>query len=132
MQRLNSQKNFVSFILVAMLIVIVLPATSFGKDRGRRHGRGRDFDNWKCGRFVNCHDARDGRWDGRGRRRNSLSVWDWRNNRSNRWRDRDDRWWNSRDDRQRWNRRDYSRRWSSRYDSDRRSNWDRSNRWRRN
>jgi len=34
---------------------------------GRLDGRGRD-QSWKCNVFVNCHDARDGRWDGRGPR----------------------------------------------------------------
>lgn len=37
--------------------------------QGRLDGRGRNLD-WKCGRFVNCHDARNGRWDGRGPRLN--------------------------------------------------------------
>ncbi len=34
---------------------------------GRFDGRGQN-QNWKCSVFVNCHDARDGRLDGRGRR----------------------------------------------------------------
>ncbi len=34
---------------------------------GRFDGRGRD-QSWKCGVFVNCHDARNGRLDGRGPR----------------------------------------------------------------
>ena len=44
---------------------------------GRLDGRGRD-QSWKCGVFVNCHDARDGRLDGRGPRistnRNGIFV----------------------------------------------------------
>ena len=48
---------------------------------GRGHGRGRGHQNgWrfgnKCDKFVNCHDARDGRVDGRGPNRRNLA---WRN-----------------------------------------------------
>ena len=96
--------NLVSILTVVLLLVIAVPATSFGKDRGRR-GRGRDFDNRKCGKFINCHDARDGRRDGRGPRRD-VSRWDrhdnWRDGdrwRRNRWRDHrssDSRWWDGR------------------------------------
>lgn len=39
-----------------------------GNGNGRGHGGFSNFDK-KCGKFVNCHDARDGRWDGRGPRR---------------------------------------------------------------
>jgi hypothetical protein len=39
----------------------------------------------KCGKFVNCHDARDGRVDGRGPdRRDSLTNRIFRRNRRNR------------------------------------------------
>ncbi|HJZ82447.1 MAG TPA: hypothetical protein VKD91_18940 [Pyrinomonadaceae bacterium] len=57
-----------------------------GRGQGRGHDRGydvfagRDYrnnrwrnQNWKCGKFVNCHDARDGRIDGRGPR--SAGFW---------------------------------------------------------
>ncbi len=55
--------------------------------------------NKKCGKFVNCHDARNGRWDGRGprgsrvgnvvwqnrlRNRNSNEVWRYRTRRNTR------------------------------------------------
>jgi hypothetical protein len=42
-----------------MLMAIALPATTFGDNHGRRN-RVRHLDK-KCGKFVNCHDARDGR-----------------------------------------------------------------------
>jgi hypothetical protein len=49
-------------------------------DDSRRDHR-RD-DDWrrekKCGKFVNCHDARDGRWDGRGPDRRRFSHRSWR------------------------------------------------------
>jgi hypothetical protein len=54
-------------ILFALILVLAMPLVSFAQGRGR--GRGRGLSNLdKCGKFVNCHDARDGRWDGRGPR----------------------------------------------------------------
>jgi len=70
----------------ALLIVSAFSAAVLAQGRGRGVGlgrrsdvfadrgnaRGRQWDNrgavqdWKCGKFVNCHDARNGRWDGRG------------------------------------------------------------------
>ena len=71
----------------AILVLSLVSASALAQGRGRgrgwekRHdvfangnsrfdGRGRN-QNWKCGVFVNCHDARDGRWDGRGPRANN-------------------------------------------------------------
>lgn len=45
----------------ALMVAIALPSATLGQGRGR--GRGD-----KCDKFVNCHDARDGRVDGRGPR----------------------------------------------------------------
>lgn len=71
-------------LTLCMAIVSVLSLTALAQGRGRGGGQGRraevfadrDFRgnrgrnmDWKCGKFVNCHDARDGRWDGRGPRR---------------------------------------------------------------
>lgn len=71
-------------LLLCLTIVCVVSAAAFAQGRGRGVGRGRSGDvfsdrdfrgnrarsqnsqNWKCGVFVNCHDARDGRIDGRG------------------------------------------------------------------
>ena len=139
----RSTRNFVVLMLMTFLLVAIVPATSFGKDRGRRNGRGRD-QSWKCGRFINCHDARDGRRDRL--RRNAIFFDDrrdnrwrdnrWRNNRGdNRWRNNrgDSRWWNSRsNDRRRWNRWDDNRRWDNRDDRRSRTDWSRNLRWRRN
>jgi hypothetical protein len=137
MTHYRSKRNLLGILTVVLLLVVAVPATSFGKDRGRR-GRGRDFDNRKCGKFVNCHDARDGRWDGRGPRRN-LSRWDWRDIlrdndswRRDRWRDnrtRDSRWWDRRSREDRF--RDITRRnrWNdSRWRDDRFRNNDRRDR----
>jgi len=71
-------------LALCVAIACVANVAAFSQGRGRGNGNGRRFDvfagrdyrgnrrrnqNWKCGKFVNCHDARDGRWDGRGRRR---------------------------------------------------------------
>ncbi|MFY9556873.1 MAG: hypothetical protein WAV20_20665 [Blastocatellia bacterium] len=54
-----------------LLIAVVMIASTFllpgyGFAQGRGHGRGLAK---KSAKFVNAHDARDGRWDGRGPRR---------------------------------------------------------------
>ena len=121
MQRSDSRRgrrNFVLLMLMTFLLVAIVPATSFGGDRGRR-GRGRD-QSWKCGKFINCHDARDGRRD---RRRRNIFFDD----------RRDNRWWNTRSrDRRRWNRFDDDRRWTIRDGRRSRTYWSRDQRWRRN
>ena len=59
--------------MILTLLLAIIPPTALGQGRGRGHDRGGiggifgDSHN-KCGKFVNCHDARDGRWDGRGPR----------------------------------------------------------------
>src|ERR671913_34435 len=98
--RRSVTKNAVGMLAVVLLLIIAVPATSFGKDRGRR-GPGGDSNDKKCGKFVSCHDAREGRWDGRGPRRDS-SRRSWRSNR------RDDDW---RRDRRRDNRYQDTRWW---------------------
>ena len=93
-------------ILVLSLLMIVGVATdAMSQGRGRRVSRG--FDR-KCSKFVNCHDARDGRWDGRGPNRRSDNFFRRRRNRDRdfdniRWRRRhrdrdfnDDRSWRRR------------------------------------
>lgn len=49
-------------ILVIGLLIIFASSDAMGQGRGRRISRS----DRKCAKFVNCHDARDGRWDGRG------------------------------------------------------------------
>ena len=71
MRIFTDNRRVLRVAVVALLIVMAMPATSLAQ-RGRGRGRGgRDFDRFdkKCDKFVNCHDARDGRWDGRGPRR---------------------------------------------------------------
>src|SRR2546423_1057432 len=64
-------------ILFALAVLLALSATSFAQGRGHGYGRGRGRGadlSWKCGKFVNCHDARNGRLDGRGPNR-STRIW---------------------------------------------------------
>src|SRR6185369_8920648 len=51
--------------LFALVIVAALPVTSSAQGRGKGNGAASNIDK-KCAKFVNCHDARDGRVDGRG------------------------------------------------------------------
>lgn len=87
---------------LALLLTLILPIDTFGQGRSRRANRGLDK---KCEKFVNCHDARDGRWDGRGPRRDDDSIFDriFRRSRRNRRIDDDDDRRLSR--RERWERR---------------------------
>lgn len=61
--------------LVTAVLLLALPVIASAQGRGRGLARGHDK-SWKCGVFVNCHDARNGRWDGRGPNR---TVGTWRN-----------------------------------------------------
>ena len=56
------------FLMALMLTcTLLLPAQGFAQGRG--HGRGLAK---KSEKFINGHDARDGRWDGRGPRTGSI------------------------------------------------------------
>lgn len=87
MRQLSSTRKYLALIIMALLLAVAMPSTSLGQGRhGGWRNRG-DRDNWnwsrnrKCGKFVNCHDARDGRWDGRGPRGSRVGnrVW-WNGN----------------------------------------------------
>lgn len=92
MKRLTSRKVF-GILVLALLTTLSLSSGAMGQGRGRRVSH---MDK-KCEKFVNCHDARDGRWDGRGpNRRISQTDRIFRRNRrdrdferSRRWRHRD-------------------------------------------
>ena len=60
--KLSRWNNVFGIALMALLIVVTASLDAMGQGRGRRVS-GSDK---KCEKFVNCHDARDGRWDGRG------------------------------------------------------------------
>ena len=71
MSTLPVKPKVLRIAVIALMVMMAMPVTSLAKNQGRGRGRGRDFDrsDRKCEKFVNCHDARDGRWDGRGPRR---------------------------------------------------------------
>lgn len=72
MRLARHQNKLLAAAFFGLVLLLAMPATSIAQGRGRGNGRGRgpDWDK-KCGKFVNCHDARDGRVDGRGPRRSS-------------------------------------------------------------
>ena len=77
MKKLRAWRPTLTAILFALAVLMVMPVISLaqGRDHGYGRGRGRGADlSWKCGKFVNCHDARNGRLDGRGPNR-SVGVW---------------------------------------------------------
>jgi len=54
-------------VVASLFLLAALPAMSVGQGRGRGQEK-------KLDKFVNGHDARDGRWDGRGPRIGRRSV----------------------------------------------------------
>lgn len=71
MKRLTSKSLF-GILVLGLVVFVGMSTDAMGQGRGRGRGRGLDK---KCEKFVNCHDARDGRWDGRGPNR-SRSITD--------------------------------------------------------
>jgi len=101
--KLSATKKLFGILVLGLLLSAGMSSDAMAQGRGRR-GSGWDR---KCEKFVNCHDARDGRWDGRGPNRDSRFGNIFRRNR----RDRDDRWERRRRHRDRdWDNR-RSRRW---------------------
>ena len=79
-----SRKLF-GIVALGMLMLLSVSVDAMGQGRGRRVSRS----DKKCAKFVNCHDARDGRVDGRGpNRRISYRDRYFRRNRRNRDTDR--------------------------------------------
>lgn len=84
--KVSISRNLVGFVLLALVMLLTVSYEAMGQGRGRRVSR---MDR-KCAKFVNCHDARDGRWDGRGpNRRVTFGDRIFRRSRRNRDRDRD-------------------------------------------
>ena len=84
--KLLFSKRLLGAAALVLMLVLTMSADALGQGRGRGHGRGNDNGlGGKCGKFVNCHDARDGRWDGRGPRRNTTRFWRTRRNHDRRW-----------------------------------------------
>jgi hypothetical protein len=60
--KVSMSRNLVGFVLLALVMLLTVSYEAMGQGRGRRVSQ----TDKKCAKFVNCHDARDGRWDGRG------------------------------------------------------------------
>jgi len=63
MTKSKTKLGILTAMLFALIVLLAAPATSLAQGRG--HGRGPDLDK-KRAKFINGHDARNGRWDGRG------------------------------------------------------------------
>jgi hypothetical protein len=65
------KRELLIFAGLALFAVLALPAEA----PAQGHGRWQQDSNWgrKCEKFVNCHDARDGRLDNRGPRRRTMT-----------------------------------------------------------
>ena len=57
-----TSKTALGILVVGLVLFFGTSSGAMGQGRSRG---GSHFDK-KCEKFVNCHDARDGRWDGRG------------------------------------------------------------------
>ena len=102
------------FLVGGLAFLVLMGASSEAQAKGK--GRGQRDSKWekKCAKFVNCHDASEGRVDGRGPRTEDNDNWnsrrfrhrrdadrfnehqrrrrhrrDWRSDRNDDWRDRD-------------------------------------------
>ena len=85
--KVSISRNVFGIALLVLLMILSASYEALGQGRSRRVSH---LDK-KCAKFVNCHDARDGRWDGRGPNRDD-SLADRifrRSRRRNRDRDRD-------------------------------------------
>lgn len=74
MKDMKMSHGLFAVCVMALLLAFAVPETALGQSRGRaRHNGDWSNRNWskhnkKCGKFVNCHDARNGRLDNRGPR----------------------------------------------------------------
>jgi hypothetical protein len=57
-----TSKAPLGILVVGLVLLFGASTDAMGQGRGQRGSHG----DKKCEKFVNCHDARDGRWDGRG------------------------------------------------------------------
>lgn len=67
----TTRNKIVLIVATLALVILALPVIASAQGRGRGLGRDKNRD-WKCGVFVNCHDARNGRWDRGGRNRSGF------------------------------------------------------------
>ncbi len=66
----STSTNLFGIVALTLLMIFAVSTDANAQGRGRRAS------NWgkKCSKFVNCHDARDGRWDGRGPQRSRFGI----------------------------------------------------------
>jgi len=84
--RFWTSKTLLGILVVGLVILFGASSEAMAQGRGRRDSH---FDK-KCEKFVNCHDARDGRLDGRGpNRRTGYTNTFWRRRHRDRDSDRD-------------------------------------------
>ena len=83
--KVSISRNVVGSALLVLLMILSVSADVLGQRGRARRVSGTDR---KCAKFVNCHDARDGRVDGRGPNR-QVSYSDRISRRNRRTRDRD-------------------------------------------
>jgi len=57
-------KGLILLLVTMTLFIIVVPSDAAAQGRG--YGRRDSAWGKKCAKFVNCHDARDGKWGNRG------------------------------------------------------------------
>lgn len=76
----STSTNIFGILVLGLLMIFTAATDTMAQGRGRR------VSHWdkKCSKFVNCHDARDGRWDGRGPNRRGRSINIFRRNRRDR------------------------------------------------
>ena len=65
--KLLTPKKLFGILVLGLLLSVGMSSDAMAQGRGRRSSQ---WDK-KCAKFVNCHDARNGRWDNRGPNRNS-------------------------------------------------------------
>jgi len=78
--KLWTSKTLLGILVVGLTVLFASSSDAMAQGRGRRSS------HWdkKCEKFVNCHDARDGRVDGRGPNRSTGFTNDFRRHRRNR------------------------------------------------
>ena len=69
MRLLKNRQNLLSIAMLGLLLALAVPGTALAVKRDRSRDRDDDKRDRKCAKFVNCHDARDGRagWQGAAR-----------------------------------------------------------------
>jgi hypothetical protein len=88
--KLLTSKNRLGINLLGILVIGIVVAFASSDAMGQGRGRRVSHLDRKCAKFVNCHDARDGRLDGRGPNRDTGVTNIFRRHRRHRDRDFED------------------------------------------